>query len=138
MLPHCFTLQCCYGHFLHASQPDPHNTERLPSAGVAWVEYRIAYLAVCIEASVPGRRLRAQFEELPNIDPDYVQFASPEWFWERQVNSYALQVEPVRLEDRDVATIGYEEALRVQEIRDLFFDRIAVIVHMSGLSNDVG
>jgi len=29
-LAQCFTLQCCYGHFVHAGQPDHHNLEPLP------------------------------------------------------------------------------------------------------------
>lgn len=29
-LPYCFTLQCCYGHFIYSGQNDPHNLESLP------------------------------------------------------------------------------------------------------------
>ncbi len=29
-LPYCFTLQCCYGHFIYNSQNDPHNLKTLP------------------------------------------------------------------------------------------------------------
>ena len=29
-LPYCFTLQCCYGHFLYIGQPDPQNLAPLP------------------------------------------------------------------------------------------------------------
>ena len=130
-LPHCFTLQCCFGHFLHAAQREPHNTERLPAQGVGQVEYRIAYLALCIEDSVPGRHFRALLEGVPLVAAEYIQFGSPDWFWERQLNSYALQVEPERLKDKDVVTIGYQEALRVQAVRDLFFQRIAEIVQAS-------
>ncbi len=34
--------------------------------------------------------------QIPAIDPEYIQFGCAEWFWEAQVNSYALQVEPMR------------------------------------------
>jgi hypothetical protein len=132
-LSQCFTLQCCFGHFLHTLQTDPHNMQRLPAQDVGEVEYRIAYLAVCIEDAAAGHRLRALLEGVPLVAPGYVQFGSPHWFWQRQVNSYALQVEPDRLKDKDVATIGYQEALRVQEVRDLFFRRITEIVQASSV-----
>ena len=55
-LPHCFTLQCCYGHFIYNGQNDPHNLEPLQIADtIARVEYRIAYIAFCIENSTAGR-----------------------------------------------------------------------------------
>ena len=47
-LTYCFTLQSCYGHFVDDIQTDAKNTEPLPVPGVvAWVEYRIAYIALC-------------------------------------------------------------------------------------------
>jgi hypothetical protein len=95
--------------------------------------YRIAYLALCIENSVPGRRLRSLLEGVPLVAVDCIQFASPDWFWERQLNSYALQVEPERLKDKDAAVIGYQEALRVQDVRDLFFTRIAEVLRAASV-----
>ena len=58
-LPYCFTLQSCYGHFVYNDQKDFHNFEPLPiKASIAKVEYRIAYIAFCIENSllewIPG------------------------------------------------------------------------------------
>jgi len=32
-LSYCFTLQSCYGHFLHDFQKDPHNIKALPQSG---------------------------------------------------------------------------------------------------------
>jgi hypothetical protein len=133
-LSHCFTLQCCFGHFVHASQTDPHGMQRLSTEDVGQVEYRIAYLALCIEDSAPGHRLRTLLEGVPLVAPGYIQFGSPHWFWERQVNSYALQVEPDRLKDKDVATIGHQEALRVQDVRDLFFHRITEVVQANSVT----
>ncbi|MCK4560509.1 MAG: hypothetical protein KAV45_12060, partial [Calditrichia bacterium] len=55
-LPYCFTLQSCYGHFLYSGQKDPHNLAPLPvTKTIARVEYRIAYIAFCIENSASGR-----------------------------------------------------------------------------------
>lgn len=51
-LPHCFTLQSCYGHFIYNGQKDPHNLEALPVTDtITRVEYRIAYIAFCIKNS---------------------------------------------------------------------------------------
>lgn len=30
-LPYCFTLQSCYGHFVHTAQPEPRNLEPVPT-----------------------------------------------------------------------------------------------------------
>ena len=57
-LPYCFTLQSCFGHFVCCGQNDPHNLEPLPiNDPIAKVEYRIAYIAFCIEHSALGRML---------------------------------------------------------------------------------
>ena len=128
-LPWCFTLQSCYGHFLHAGQDNPRNTERLPelSDGES-VEYRIAYLALCVENSLLGRSLLQELEVVPDLDPGYVQFGSAAWFWRRRVNTYALQVEPRRFMTRDQACFGYREALHVERVRDEFFSRLTDLV----------
>ncbi len=128
-LPHCFTLQCCYGHFLYKGQPDPDNLDPLPVSGVsALVEYRIAYIALCIENSPMGEQLLEELEKIPAIDPDNVQFCSAIWFWERQVNSYALQVEPDRFKHEDKAMIEYGEAKKIEKIRVVFFDAIRQLI----------
>jgi len=44
-----------------------------------------------------------------------------QWFWERQINSYALQVEPDRFTHEDRAILGYKEALKIENIRNEFF-----------------
>ena len=44
-----------------------------------------------------------------------------QWFWERQINSYALQVEPDRFKHEDRAILGYKEALKIENIRNEFF-----------------
>jgi len=124
VLPHCFTLQCCYGHFLCSPEQDPHNIEPIPSGFSGSVTYRIAYIAVCLENNERGQALRQSFERLPAVDPDYVQFGSADWFWERCVNSYALQVGPKAHMLKDEITMCAAEALHTQSVRDLFFKEL--------------
>jgi hypothetical protein len=121
-LSYCFTIQCCYGHFVHEAQTDPHNLEPLPmNHTIDSVEYRIAYVCLCIDNSKRGRTLRNALNEIPAIDPQNIQFGCAEWFWKRQVNSYALQVQPDRFKQRDNAILEYREALHIQKIRNEFF-----------------
>jgi len=127
-LPQCFTLQSCYGHFAYARQPDPGNLAALPAEDIGSVRYRIAYVALCIEHSATGARLREALEGIRAIDTEYVQFGSPSWFWERYGNSYALQVEPKRFMGKDEAVIEHREALHIQRVRDEFFKRLRELV----------
>lgn len=120
-LPCCFTLQSCYGHFISTPDQDDRNREPVPAQDCGSVRYRIAYVAFCLENTVAGRALRESLGELAASDPDSVQFGSADWFWERHVNSYVLQVEPARFMRMDEAVLDHAEALRVQERRDLFF-----------------
>jgi hypothetical protein len=121
-LPYCFTLQCCYGHFIYNDQRDPHNLKTLPHTDkIEQVEYRIAYIAFCIENSTSGRNLMTDINQITAIDLDNIQFCSAEWFWERQVNSYALQVEPNWFKHKDKAILDYQEALHIEKIRNEFF-----------------
>lgn len=121
-LPYCFTLQSCYGHFLYKDQKNPYNVEPLPTSGnITRVEYRIAYIALCIENSSPGRELFECLKDIPVIDSDYIQFGCAEWFWGRQVNSYALQVEPRRYMTKDKVWVDYQEALHIEKTKILFF-----------------
>jgi len=124
-LPYCFTLQSCYGHFLHKHQKSRKNTDPLPvTDSITRVEYRIAYIALCIQNNNAGRELLRDLQEIPAIDPDYIQFGCAEWFWGRQVNSYALQVEPERHMAEDRAYIDYREALHVEKVRNEFVDAL--------------
>ncbi len=124
-LPYCFTLQSCYGHFVYNGQKDTHNLDPLPAKEIiAQVEYRIAYIALCIENSASGRGLFEALKEITAIDPDNVQFCCAEWFWKKQINSYALQVEPDRFKLKDTAIIDFKEALHIEKIRNTFFIRL--------------
>lgn len=128
-LPYCFTLQSCYGHFLYDGQGDNKNIEPLPaSERITTVEYRIAYIALCIQDSPPGRGLFDYLSKIPAIDPDYIQWCSSDWFWDQQVNSYALQVEPDRFKAQDTATVDYREALHIQEVKGKFFRELVKLL----------
>ena len=128
-LPYCFTLQSCYGHFLYNDHSNPGNIEPLTNLDKALsVEYRIAYIALCIQSSEPGLGLFRKLEGLTVIDPEYVQFGCAEWFWKRQSNSYALQVEPERYKTRDKAIVSAQEALYIEEIRNKFFGELRIVL----------
>lgn len=128
LLPQCFTLQCCYGHFQCATGQDPRNMERLPLKFNGQVNYRIAYIAFCLENSTRGRSLHESLAHIPTIDPDYVQFGSAAWFWEKCCNTYVLQVEAERHKTMDHVVVGHSEALHIEEIRDLFFVKLQEIL----------
>jgi hypothetical protein len=128
-LPYCFTLQSCYGHFVYRGQNDPQNLKPLPlTAPIGRVVYRIAYIAFCVETSDLGSMFLEALKGIEDIDPDNIQFCCAEWFWERQVNSYALQVEPERFKFEDKAVVDYREALKIEKIRDNFFDQLKVLL----------
>jgi len=124
-LSYCFTLQCCYGHFIHSGQKDPKNIDPLPITNkIAKVEYRIAYVAFCIENSKSGKDLLDGLTNVTVFDPENIQICCAEWFWQRQVNSYALQVEPDRYKSEDKVILDYQEALTIEKIRNEFFVRL--------------
>ncbi len=121
-LPYCFTMQSCYGHFVFSGRSDPQNLEPLPpTETISRVEYRIAYIAFCIENSALGRMFYEAVRKMEALDPNNIQFGCAEWFWRRQVNSYALQVEPERFKYEDKAVLDYREALGIEKTRDKFF-----------------
>ncbi len=127
-LPHCFTLQCCYGHFVCAPEQDPHSLVPIPRGYAGLVRYRIAYIAFCLENSRRGWALRESLARVPAVDPGYVQFGSADWFWERWVNSYALQVEPDAHQLKDEAILEPAEALHTQRVRHLFFRELRALL----------
>lgn len=128
-LPCFFTLQCCYGHFLFEGCADSDNLDPLPVLeSTAEVTYRIAYLAFCVDNSAKGKEILALLKGVTSVDPDNIQFCCAEWFWERQKNSYALQVEPDRFKRWDTADISYKEALKVEQVRGQFFQRLREVL----------
>jgi hypothetical protein len=102
-LPYCFTLQCCYGHFVFRGQNDPHNLEPLPQTDtITRVEYRIAYIAFCIENSDSGRVFLDALKGIAEIDPENIQFCCAEWFWESRsiLTPYRLNRTGLRVKTR--------------------------------------
>ena len=128
-LPYCFPLQSCYGHFVHNHYPDPYNLEPIPTTGdITRIEYRIAYLAICIENNSQGRELIDHLAKIPEIDPANIQFGCANWFWKRQVNSFVLQVEPERYALQDSCILNFEEAIQVEKTRNQFIKKMRVAV----------
>jgi hypothetical protein len=128
-LIYCFTLQSCYGHFVYEDQKDQNNIDQLPTSPILGeIEYRIAYLAFCLENNEDGKALRKKLESLTSIDEHYIQFGCAEWFWQRQVNSFVLQVEPERFKYQDKASVEYEEALHLEKIKNTLFIELRKII----------
>ncbi|UCH66142.1 MAG: hypothetical protein JSW63_03140 [Ignavibacterium sp.] len=138
-LPYCFTLQSCYGHFVYAGQSDEHNLEPLPITGsIDKVKYRIAYICFCIENSALGREFLKGLNNITAIDPENIQLCCAEWFWKRQVNTYALQVEPDRFKHQDTAMLDYKEAVYIEKIRNKFFVQLGELLKkLQGKNIDV-
>jgi hypothetical protein len=127
-VPHCFTLQSCCGHFVFPGNMLERNLNCLPPEDCGQVRYRIAYIALCIENSEAGRRLRDALERVPAAAPECIQFGSVDWFQQWYPNNFALQVEPYRLRFKDETMLEYGEALRIEECRDLFLKRLEDLV----------
>jgi hypothetical protein len=126
LVPHCYTLQSCFGHFVHEFEPDTRNIASLePYSGkVAEVEYRIAYMAFCIRESELGHHLCHDLRAITRIDPSCIQFGCAEWFWESQVNTYVIQVEPERFRNKDSIRVKFDEALQLEAVRDRFMEEL--------------
>lgn len=120
-LTYCFPLQSCFGHFVCPPEKDTHTLSPIPKWYTGSVRYRIAYIALCIENNLNGQILHESLAKIPALDPAYIQFGSADWFWERFVNSYVLQVEPAGHMGQDEAILDAKEARHVQMVRDLFF-----------------
>jgi len=128
-LSYCFTLQSCFGHFVYKNQEDEKNTDPLPvSEKITNVEYRIAYIALCLEDSGAGKQLFNELSSVPVRDPDTIQFGCAEWFGKDYLNSYALQVEPERYKTKDRCSVSYQEALHIEKTRNEFFAEIKRII----------
>jgi hypothetical protein len=124
LLPYCFTLQCCYGHFLTPTATDDHSLAPVPLGYMGAVRYRIAYVAFCVEADGRGRAWLERLSRVPEIEPAYVQFGCADWFWDQWPNSYTLQVEPAAHRFRDQAVLTAGEAEQTQRARDLSFEEL--------------
>lgn len=127
-LPHCFTLQCCYGHFICDDRQDRDSLEVIPTGYVKTVRYRIAYMAVCLENSKRGRKLWKTLAAVTGIEPEFIQFGSAAWFWQQWPNSFALQVEPSTSMCKDEVVLASREARYIQELRGRFFEALRTLL----------
>ena len=122
-LPYLFTLQCCHGHLFTLDSKEIADFEGYK--GSDEVEYRLAYIAFCIENSPLGRSFLEELKQIPSrLEEHTVHFGSAQWFWDHWVNSYILQVMPLRFKDQDKAVIDLPEAGRIIELRDTFFSNM--------------
>ncbi|MBN2312427.1 MAG: hypothetical protein JXM79_00770 [Sedimentisphaerales bacterium] len=113
----CFTIQSCFGHFVFKNK-EPTNLEPLPPTEIEGaIEYRIAYVALCVQKCEPAARFLDELSRIQQIDPKYIQYGSADWFWDRHVNSYVIQVESERDMDKDTARINYQEARYIEELK---------------------
>ncbi|MGI9537827.1 MAG: hypothetical protein ACR2PB_12210 [Desulfocapsaceae bacterium] len=119
-LPYLFTLQCCHGHFLTTDNKEISDFDLLGASNK--IEYRLAYIAFCIENSPQGKAFSHKLKNIPlTVDRSLVQFCSAQWFWDQWVNSYALQLMPQRFKDKDSAVIDYHEARELKRVRGILF-----------------
>ena len=124
-IPHAFTLQCCWGHFLPKNQEKPVKMDELPeSYELEKVLYQIAYIAFCVQHCNEGKQFLKRLEQTVSLNPLFIQFGSASWFWQRQVNSFVLQVMPDRFKLHDRIVLDYEEALQIQKWRSVFFNHL--------------
>ncbi|MDY7001919.1 MAG: hypothetical protein SVS15_09085 [Thermodesulfobacteriota bacterium] len=128
-LPHCFTLQCCFGHFVVDGQEITLEAESLAKYPKdTLLEYRIAYLALCIENSDAGKRLYRDLSAIEQIGAGYIQFHGADWFWQRHANSYALQAVPERFKAKDTALVDFDEALVLEKTKARMFEEIQKVL----------
>lgn len=131
-ISHCYTIQSCFGHFVHERESDEHTTARLAPYGgiVRTVLYRIAYIAFVLEKSANGFLLYHDLRMLALRNPGYIQFGSAGWFWKQSVNTYQIQVAPEREKDKDSFWVTYDEALQLEKVRDFLIRELATIAGM--------
>ncbi len=128
-LSFCFTMQSCFGHFVPEGRPDEESFDRLPQERIEGpIRYRIAYLAFCVENSLPGWNFLKMMQALALRDPANIQFGSADWFWKDQVDSYAVQVEPERFSRQDTAVLDFEEAMVIEKARDGFYGNLRTVL----------
>jgi hypothetical protein len=126
---HCYTIQSCFGHFVHERESDEHTTSRLAPyrERISTVLYRIAYIAFVLEKSENGFVLCRDLRTLALQNPGYLQFGSAGWFWEQSVNTYQIQVALEQEKEKDSFWVTYNEALLLEKIRDMLICELAAI-----------
>lgn len=127
--PYCFTLQCCYGHFVHKANQDRHSIAPLPNRDPGGsILYRLAYLTIALEQGPDGLDILREFEDIRRVDPEHIQVGCSSWFWDNQVNTFVIQAEPDRYKHQDTATVNYREAKRLERARGLIFEQLGQFI----------
>ncbi len=124
-LPHVFTQQCCFGHFVGDGETDTSTLAPPPPMGKKPMEYRLAYLAFCVSDDDRGRAFLERVRDLRDLDPKYIQVCSADWFWDQQVNSFAIQVSPKRMRKLDSMTLDGKEIRHVSHVRTQLWRRFS-------------
>lgn len=93
------------------------------------VRYRLAYFTFCLQNNTRGREMYFDLDRLALDNPEYIQFGSADWFWERIKNTYCIQLEPDRFKYNDTTLIDIEEVMYIETLRDDFFKGLAGIIH---------
>lgn len=126
-VPHGYTIQSCFGHFVHEWEPDEDTTASLaPYNGmVQTVFYRIAIIAFVLEKSKKESMLCHDNRTLTVKCPEYIQFGSAGWFWVLSVKSCQIQVAPEQEKQIDCFWVTYKEALLLENFRDVLIRELA-------------
>jgi len=128
-IPYCFTIQSCHGHFENKENGAEVDLFSEAECGsLSSIHYRIAYLAMCVQNSAEGKSLLEDLKSIADIEPDYIQFGSANWFWNRCPNTYVLQVEPSTCACKDAVDVSIEEARHLSETRDKFFKGLDAVL----------
>jgi hypothetical protein len=128
-IPYCFTLQSCYGHFLYGNQTNLLNLVPLPDTEVLEnIRYRIAYVALCVKNDKYGMNILTSLKNIEKIDPEYIQFGCANWFWRKQINSYVLQIEPIRFKNKDSVEVTYIEAKHIEKVKQKVFNLLFLLI----------
>jgi hypothetical protein len=88
--------------------------------------YQLAYLALVLENSPPGRELYEALNDIALLDIEFIQWGSADWFWKTQgqCNSYVIQAEPYRYKDLDRFSMDREEARKWLDAKALLFGQV--------------
>lgn len=119
--PHCVTIQCCHGHLLESSVDNDRGL------------YQIAYLALMLENSPKGREYYNRLAKIAQLDTEFIQWGSAEWFWDNQGlwNSYVIQAEPYRFRHLDRFLMNPSEAMQWHEARTMLFQELRKLLHIA-------
>jgi hypothetical protein len=129
-MPCCFPVESCCGHYAILDGGRRRVFDSLPplNGSTTSVLYRVAHVALCLDDSPSGRDLLRELRAVPAIAPERVQFGCVDHLWERQINTFVLQVVPWPHRFVDDVLLLPAEATEVEEARRWFFNRLDDLV----------